>query len=382
MKASIRDLDTFKSIRPLQLISYLRGNGWQEVQRDPLGAYWEQAGGEAPEILVPLSTGLRDFPLRMAEALQVLEQSEQRSQLDILEDLRRVGTDVLRSRLMGAASDGSISVLQGEQIYSESRNLMLAAACAALGPRQVHAQRKPEKAMEFVRHARLGIPTFGSYVVTILSPVSPRLEQAGRDLFGDPILDEEPFERRVMATLAKALQSAVDASVTASSTGSLLAMYESVPHGVSANLCEAIIGLYKAGGENSVEFTFSWEVTRGTPPGVRSKIVVDSSYISVLDEAVRAFRDTATIDSFEVVGMVKKLEHEGGDRGRVTIVALTESGIKNVAVYLEGKDHEIAVAAYRDRISVSCIGELTKAGRSWELKNPRQFGRAVQENGD
>ena len=55
---------------------------------------------------------------------------------------------------------------------------MLAAACAAIEPRAVYAARKPERAMAYLRQIRLGPTEAGSFVVTVESPVAPRLLQA------------------------------------------------------------------------------------------------------------------------------------------------------------------------------------------------------------
>ncbi len=90
MIITIRDPEILKSIHPEQVKTYLRSHHWQEQR--PLGdqaSLWIQNPplGEAVEILLPLKPDFLDFPRRMAEVIQTLEIVEERSQLDILDEL-------------------------------------------------------------------------------------------------------------------------------------------------------------------------------------------------------------------------------------------------------------------------------------------------------
>src|ERR1700731_77881 len=97
MKATIRDAEILRAIRPLELVAYLRANGWHQEQRLERGAFWrEESNEKSYELLLPLDSNLGDFANRMAEVLQMLERAEQRSQLEILEDFMMVSADVIR----------------------------------------------------------------------------------------------------------------------------------------------------------------------------------------------------------------------------------------------------------------------------------------------
>ena len=176
MKATIRDLETLRTIRPLEVVSYLRAHRWHQAEKLERGAFWvKEESGTSFEILLPFDATLRDFPNRIAEVLSTLEQAEKRSQLEIVEDLVTTSADVVRPRLPGANHVGEISLEQGRIVYDEARNLMLAAACAAVEKRSLYAKRKPEQAMSFLDHAKFGMPQRGSYILTIISPVSPKI---------------------------------------------------------------------------------------------------------------------------------------------------------------------------------------------------------------
>ena len=80
---------------------------------------------------------------------------------------------------------------------------MPAAACAAVEKRSLYAKRKPEQSTSFLNHAKFGSPQWGSYVLTIISPVRPKIS-LGRDLTEEEPTNE-PFEQQTMITLAEAV---------------------------------------------------------------------------------------------------------------------------------------------------------------------------------
>ena len=368
MKGSIQDAKLLSGLRPLDLIAYLRANQWQEAQKLENGAFWTK---EDQEILLPLDATLKDFPNRMAEALGILEHVEKRSQFEIFEDLVITNADVIRPRLIGVNGDGLISLEQGTAIHQEARNLMLAAACSTIEKKSLFAKRKPEQAMNYLNHARFGIPQRGSYILTIISPVSPKIA-AGKDLFGKELEPEEPFERKTVKTLARALHAAEQACREVAASSDIEPMKKAVASGVSANLCEAIIGLYRASGDKGIQFGFSWTPMRGVPADVVSNISISSDAIPFLEETARVFRETEAVDDSEVLGTVNKLEHQDGEQGKVTLAGSVEGVPRRVIMELSGEDHQNAIRSYRERVPMVCVGTLVREGRSWVLKSPRE----------
>lgn len=378
MRTSIRDIETLGAVRPLEMVAYLRAKGWQQAQKLERGAFWEtEVNGQSLEILLPLDAKVRDFPYRIAEVLQTLEEAEGRSQLEIIEDVSTTCADVIRPRLPGAEHTGEISIERGRLVYDQARNLMLAAACAAVEKRPLFAKRKPEQAMQFLEQARFGLPKRGSYILKIISPVSPKL--AGTDLFGDE-LAEEPFGRKAVKVLAQALHALEKASQEVAVTGKIEPMKAAVAMGVSANLCEAIVGLNEGSGEKGVEFSFSWAPLRGAPPDVVSQIAISPDSIPIIGETARIFRETETVQSSEVLGVVNKLQHQGENHGKVTIAGAADGVPRTITLELAGPDHSLAVRSYEERIPLSCVGELTREGHSWVLKNPREVQLLEGEN--
>jgi len=373
MRATIQDAKALSVLRPLDIVAYLRSREWQEVQRLERGALWaKEISHDTFEVLVPLDVTVRDFVNRMADALKSLEEAEQRSQFEIYEDLIITSADVIRPRLPGINADGALSIEQGVIIHEQARNLMLAAACSSIEKRPLFAKRKPEQAMNYLHHAQFGIPQRGSYIMTIISPVSPRIE-TGKDLFGVELEPDEPFERKTVKTLAHALHAVDIACREVATTGQIDPMRNAVERGVSANLCEAIIGMHEGTGEKGIVFTISWAPLRGVPRDIVSNTTISVDSIPILRETARIFRETEVVESSEVIGTVNKLEHQSGDHGKVTIFGSTDGVPRTVTTELAGKDHQNAIRSYEERIPISCVGELAREGRSWIIRNPREF---------
>jgi hypothetical protein len=99
-----------------------------------------------------------------------------------------------------------------------------------------------------------------------------------------------------------------------------------------------------------------------------------------LEETAPIFRETSVVEDTDIIGMVQKLEHRGGDHGKVTVLTVGDGEHRAVTMELSGADHSAAVNAYENRIPVTCVGELAREGRSWVLRNPRDFALVQQES--
>src|SRR5580658_6889374 len=134
MKVDLRDRDTLRAIRPSDVTAYLRTRGWREhVGRMPS---WAPFTMDDYEIGVPLSSDLRDYPLRISEVLRTLEIVESRDQLQILADLSASAADIVRVQACDdEARDGTLPLDRAVEIVNSTHDLMFAAACAAVEPK-------------------------------------------------------------------------------------------------------------------------------------------------------------------------------------------------------------------------------------------------------
>jgi hypothetical protein len=206
MKVSIRDTQTLKAIAPLDVAAYLRSRGWREATPLPgKGALWHWTAKEADEfeVALPLERSVADYAQRISELLRTLETVEDRSQLEILEDVVTTSADIIRiPATYNEASDGSVPIDDGVSVIQSARDLLLASACAAVQAKAVYQKRKPTEAVDYMKNVRLGQTGRGSYYISLISRVPPTLS----DTKGQKtLLVEDPFERRVIHRLAVAL---------------------------------------------------------------------------------------------------------------------------------------------------------------------------------
>jgi hypothetical protein len=372
MRATIVDSSVLSALSPLDLTSYLRTRGWQTVrQLGPAGALWRSAGDTDYEILAPLDSGLGDFAQRVSEALSTLAAFENRSQIDIFNDINTAGCDLIRVRAIDADyAQGTMPVSEAVVLVERARDMVLAAACAATGPRAVFHTRKPTAATDFMKSVRMGQTEIGSFVVTLQSPVTPILTEI---LPGTP--PQEPFERRVTQTLTTALSAMDRAATQSASDGSIKAFERAREQGVSANLCEAVVGLYEAGSAQSLSVGVSWASTRPVAqPGVPSLVTIHRDALPFLKAAAQAFRAERPDPEAEVRGYVVKLKRNEGDTvGVATLYGVVGGLLRNVRIELEALDYDTALQAHGREKQLRAYGELRREGRSYVLKNVRSL---------
>ncbi|GAB4198759.1 MAG: hypothetical protein OHK0022_18440 [Roseiflexaceae bacterium] len=383
MKAAIRDSEVLRTVQPLELTAYLRAHHWREVdQQEGRYTIWQPSDNQIDaEVMVPASSIFRDYPNRIAEALQVLEVVEQRSQLAIVSDINNVSADVVR---IGAEHermrDGTIPLEQGRLFIEHIHGLIYAAACGAVRARPVFFSRRPAQATEYMRQVRLGQSERGSYVVTVQSPIRPALRLVPRQSSFLP--DDDPFERRVTRTLMLAVRAVLRAASRAVATGELAPFVEVVQQGVSANLCDALVGMHEGTDAQNIRLRTSWAPSRAVTDDLPVQLIVSSDAIPVIKEASRYLRETTPRDDFELQGFVVKLEREeNAQSGRITVSGVIDQVFKNVQLQLDAHHYRLAVKAHDQRAMMRCEGELVREGRSFELRNPRNiefFGLAEE----
>jgi hypothetical protein len=371
MKIDIRDAEAVRAILPADAALYLRSNGWHQRGSDPgRASLWELTTDKDEfEALLPMDVELRDYALRMGELLSVLAVAENRSQGQVYSDLLTITADVLRIRIADPELvDGTLPIEEHAQIAQKARDLVLAAACAAIERRAVWHARKPAQAMEHVRRVRIGQSERGSYTLTVNSRITPLLHPQQGQLFEA----EVPYEREVTQTLAQSLFALGRAAEKAALTQEMAAFDQAIPDGVNANLCDAVGGLW--GGDEvqrNLEFSFSWSPSRPVPADVVRRVTFSSDRRAVILEAGRQMREREPLTDFDLRGAVVKLERaEGATTGRVTVIGLLDGRQARVTVELPDTQYTLAVQAHAQGQTIQTTGTLLKEGRGLVLKEP------------
>ncbi len=283
MKAQIADKNALSAISPQALTAYVRSEGWQHVE-----AYGEHAdiyqGENRPEIILPRNNRLGDYASVVSRLVNILGEVSNRSELEIYRDLIGADYDVVRVRALTAGDKGTIGLSEGVEMVAQSKEMLLAAACATKLPQPVYQVETDRETEEYMRRVRLGQTEQGSFAVTMMAPVPPMLQPVLNETWAN--FDDEPYERQVTRRLVTALEASRDAVEKVHSGNEISAFEQAVSAGVSANLCEAVSKLI--GESTRLEVSVSWAKTRPTPEPYRS-IWFSKNDAITLKEAARTF---------------------------------------------------------------------------------------------
>ena len=293
MIVQIRDGAALSSIPVSSLRSYLDSRGWDDTGKwgkRPIAVFAKERGGRTWEILVPYIESIGGYASNMADALAVLADVEDRSQLDVFQDLMGAGADVIRARSLNGPRDKPLSLRRMSELYRDAYAMVESAARAAATDKPQANYRGPLK--EDVRDYLDSVHPLPDYrggggSLALRSPVPKRFET--REGLGCD--SGAPFPRRAALKLAQALASARAAMDEAVASDDPAPFREAVAHGVSSNLCESVANLARNCG--GIEIGLSWALDRPAPPSAAANPLFAFSEHSadMLSEAARALRE-------------------------------------------------------------------------------------------
>lgn len=363
MRVDIRDREALIGVSPGALSAYARAFGWIKAERygDHSDVY---ASAELPEIILPRHQRLADYASVVSQLIEVFAKAADTDQLVLYRDLVTADRDVLRVRAPDSEA-GSVSVSDGVTLMHGARDMLLSAACSLSNPQPLYRTGANKEASEYLKQVRMGQTEHGSFVITLLSPVVPPPMQLG--LVADWQYDDDPIERRITRRLVSAL-AAVREATEVTVAGDADAFSGAIEHGVSANLCEALVSVMEPFREIDVAVT--WARTRPAPQA-RDVVRFAGSDAPILREAARTFRSREPQPDIILVGFVRMLKRGEAERdGTVTLLTSIDGKNQSVTTVLKQSDYERAVLAHKERASVVVKGDLERVGQRWSLLYP------------
>ncbi|WP_295405705.1 hypothetical protein [uncultured Thiocystis sp.] len=378
MKAQIVDQQALRAITPAALAAYARGEGWAHIE-----AYGRHsdvyAHPKRPELVIPRTESLADYPRVVAELIGILAETSGRDELALYRDLIGADRDVVRVRARASADDGSVSLAAGVGLVENAREMLLAAACAATNPQPLYRAGANKEANEYLQQVRLGQTEHGSFVVRLLAPVPPLLQPVLDASWTTPF-DQEPYERKVTRRLIEALEACCGATEQTMTGTGMAAFERAVKVGVSANLCEAVARLVACA--DGLEIGVTWARTR---PGTEAyrRVRFSSSDAAILSEAARTFRARHSRPDMELFGTVFQLKRDQDEaEGLVTLKALVDGKIQSVKATLDQANYRQAVQAHDQQLPVLVRGDLERIGQRWRLNGAELLNVGMAEDED
>jgi hypothetical protein len=363
MKAQILDTEALRAISPAALSAFARSEGW--LRTDAYGAHADvYAGGKRPEIILPRTIRLADYPAAVSRLIGIFAKESGRDELGIYRDLAGADRDVVRVGAPRGDEDGSVALDAGVNIVVHARDMLLAAACAARAPQRFYRAGANKEAIDYMRRVKLGQTEHGSFVVTLLAPVPPLLQPPLDPSWMD--FDDEPMERKVTRRLMDALEASRSAAEKALA-GDAAAFENAVASGVSANLCEAVATIIEQ--SNGVDIGLTWARTRPAPEMVR-RVSFSGSDAEILKEAARMFRLKHPKPDETLFATVHKLKRDQEEiEGVVTLRAMIDDKSQSVTAVLDQANYSIAIQAHKSRTPVIVKGDLEHVGHRWQMTN-------------
>lgn len=363
-------------VRPLQLSAYLLQTGWRDDGAfGKFAAIWHRPEPDfiEAEVLAPTSSVAKDFPERMADALAAIGLFEGRTTFDVAKNVAGTVADSIRVRVFhDDVGDGSIPLEDGVLLNQKARDLMASAVMSTLSKRRHFAGSRPPEAAQYLASLRLGQTEIGSYIVNVIAPAGPpRVDQTSIPLAS--------FASVVSGNLVSGLSALSAASNEYAADEDLTVFDAAVQHGVSANMCDALVGLSGTQRQRGFEITIS-------PSGIDlssqapQTFLFEPSKVATIAAASEYYKDNYVLLGRLVVGLVKRLDRLGDENGTVTIATSINENEKNVMVELGNDDYLQAIAAHRAKNPVQVTGDLHVSPRTARLLKPADF--SVLRSGD
>jgi hypothetical protein len=385
MKVEILDDEVFDGLNPSDIEKYLAHTNWREFKHAQSGiSVWDFAddSGKKYRVWLPVDRNLGDFAIGVGRLIKTLATVEDRSQLQLLEDLETVANgDIVRVSSEDRLNKTSSSLLlhEGMLLIKQAQDLTSAAACAAVEKREVFPHRRPNVVIDYLKKVRIGQTERGSYTLKLISPItSPIYKQLS--LPDMPPSEDTPFERQVIIHLLKGLDALQRVSQETLKRGRFYfeAFQEVVSEGVSANLCEAIALADDNERYRPIEVSVTWSYALTRPTGNFRDISFSTPVIPYIAEAAQQFREKNPEDII-LRGYVTALRRRKiGDPNVVTVVGLVDEGPRSIRITLSEDAYSSALHAHENDYEISVNGRLVRQGNFLILETPTNF-HIIQE---
>lgn len=357
-----------------QLQDYLQSKQWfQDGKIRSVATIWHRHQDEGAEVILPFSY-VKDFQQRVRDALLAIASFEKREVSDVIGDIRLLFSNVITVRVIHAdTEDGTIPINDGVLLISKAKDLLSSAAQAVYAKRKHFFGPTPQHARDYLDTLLLGQTEIGSYVVNVIAPnqANSLVDQA----FANPtIIDTVPLSQAITLSLVTGLEAFKKASTKYAEAGSLQAFDDAVLSGVSANLCDALLGF---SGEKRNR-TFEISVTAAAAPMLESesrKFEFNEKQVEVLEKASGYYKDDYVLADRVLIGYITKLVRPKGETaGTITLDSTLSDVERKVRVSLTGDDYHLAVIAHDNGEMVRVQGDVHVKPKNAELLNPKNFG--------
>lgn len=348
----------------LQLRGFLAAHSWSLISApDDYVEIWRHARNTGSEVLLPTEqTADKEFMLH--EALRKLAKLSDVSDNELLQEIRELTENLVSIRVAHTdVQDGSIPLEDGIALNANAKELISAAASAALERRPLYQGRPHALVSALLQNARLGQTSHGSYVIHVFCK--------------DPLQNEQPtdFARIATRTLESALFGLRESLDEYQRTENPIAFESALTRGASANLCEAIARFSGKERARTVEISLNTDSSDQLTPSPRTTVEFPPSHQPMLRAAADYYRQTYTLHNETIIGIVERLDRRAEQDSGIVRIATTLSNAvqRSVSVQLEADEYQSAIHAHENKQLVQVSGSVIVTPRTANLIGPTGF---------
>ncbi|WP_206410919.1 hypothetical protein [Lysobacter enzymogenes] len=353
------------SIKLAQLRDFLPSQGWRLIAApDAFVEVWRTERIEGSELLLPTEQAA-DKEFATHYALSKLAELNKATFEELERIIREHCDNTISIRVAHHdVSDGSIPLDDGILLNANAKDLLIAAANAAIERRPLYQGRLPAPVSSLIQSARLGQTTHGSYVIHVFC----------KD--GVTLADQQvSFARITTETLHTALVSLRDAVEVYEDSGNPIAFQVALGQGASANLCEAIANFSGKDRSRTVEISLQPSAIDRLISPERTTVTFLPIHQTGIRAAAAYFRETYTLHNETVSGVIERLSRRAEQQdGSIRIATTLSSGAqRSVEVQLSAENYPDAIHAHENKVHVRVTGDVVVTPRSAHVIAPRDF---------
>ncbi|WP_228982439.1 hypothetical protein [Streptomyces sp. DH12] len=344
-----------------EIESFLRGSGWRRSLSGPFAEIWHPEHDEQSTVFVPKAPDSPDFSTALKILTREVARLENRSESDVELEISRQFVDVTDLRAEDAdIADGTIPLLAGIGLFNSAHRMMVSAAAATLHRQGYYGNSMPRAAHKHARRMRLGQTRPGSYIVPVIS--SARFGALVSDEFGEPRLeaaaDDSYFERRMLTTLSRALETLSELTVRGR-IPSKLDVLDAVDEGVSSELCGAVLDVIGKGGVEVFDVTFNWAPSSPAPSALLGKITFPGETAELIERIEGELKEADAPAERVLYGVIRRLSLKKNDTtGHVALETVIEGKPRIVSFELPLDVYRRAARYHGERRPVVVRGIL------------------------
>jgi hypothetical protein len=361
---------------------FLRARGWERVEQlnDNLLLYQGPLDDTktAVSIALPATANAIDNKQMIDKALNLLAAIEDKSILEVTEEIANLGSDFLRPKIISPTNAPSLPLTEIKSTIDNLTNLIKYSACLE-EDKQPYFSKSKRIGRTMAEKCRFGQTFIGSFGMSIEMPIPPPSSDNSKQV---------PFERRLMERIARGLMT-IRKAVKEADPKMLI---NDLQRGFNANLYESMQKLIEVVPNGQMEFSFSWSVEYPLAEDLKSASKMRFSAIEItpfLESAAKTLRTCSESEEIIIQGRIIQLqadspladddseesENLANEDSRLIVVNWeNEKGkFTSIRIPLTIEQYRCACDAHRDEKKISIQGTPERKKRFLYLTSPKDF---------